>query len=47
VPEDPATSADTEGDDDTHDVPAELTELYEVLEYQRLVALGPNEQLPA
>lgn len=34
---------DTEGDGDTHEVPADLTELHEVLEYQRLVQLGPNE----
>lgn len=43
-PESPATTIDTEGDDDTHEVPAELVELHEVLDYQRQVALGPNEQ---
>lgn len=42
-PESPAT-IDTEGDDDTHEVPADLVELHEVLDYQRQVALGPNEQ---
>jgi hypothetical protein len=36
-------AADTEGDDDTHEVPADLVELHEVLEYQRLVQLGPSE----
>jgi hypothetical protein len=46
MPDDPQPN-DTEGDDDTHDVPGELTELYEVLEYQRLVALGPNEVQPS
>lgn len=41
-PEAPSTN-DTEGDGDSHEVPAELVELHEVLDYERQVALGPNE----
>lgn len=42
-PDAPAiSSADTEGDDDTHEVPADLVELHEILDYQRAVALGPR-----
>jgi hypothetical protein len=35
---------DTEGPDADHAVPAELVGIYEGMEWQRLVALGPNEQ---
>lgn len=46
VSDEPVTpsTTDTEGDEDTHDVDAELVELHEVIDYQRQVALGPNGQ---
>lgn len=34
---------DTEGDDDgDHDVPADLVEIHEAVDYLERVALGPN-----
>lgn len=42
-PEPPAVDVDTEGDDDSHDVPADLTVLHEIIEFDRLSKLGPNE----
>lgn len=47
---DDAEQPDTEPDTDdsaeatAHEVPAELVGIYEGVEWQRLVALGPNEQ---
>ena len=36
------TTADTEGDEDTHDVPTELVEVHEALDYLNRTELGPN-----
>lgn len=42
MPDDPIPN-DTEGDDEDHDVPADLTVLHEVIEWDAAQQLGPNE----
>lgn len=37
---------DTEGDDDDHDVPVDLTVLHEVIEWDAAQSTGPNEPTP-
>lgn len=38
----PVVDVETEGDDDDHVVPADLTVLHEIIEYDALTRLGPN-----
>ena len=40
---DTTPDVDCEGDDLDHDVPVELVELHEILEWQQAAAKGPNE----
>lgn len=45
MPDEPTPCpADTEGDNEDHAVPPELSELHEILEFQQAAGLGPHEQ---
>lgn len=38
----PTADIDAEGDGQDHDVPADLVELHEILEWNEAIAKGPN-----